>query len=84
MDTIDIPGAYFRTDLDEEIIMILKGILEDLLVNIYHNIYSKYAVSEKVIKILCVKLQNYLYMLLRSALLFYLKLPTHLENNRLS
>ena len=36
--TIDISGAYLHTYSDEEVIMILKGILAELLVNIYPKI----------------------------------------------
>ena len=43
-DTIYIPGTYLHTDSYEEVIMILKGILSETLVNIYPKIYSKYVV----------------------------------------
>ena len=60
--------------------MILKGILEDLLVNIDPELYRKYAVIEKGVKVLYVRLQKALYVFLRSVLQFYLKLATALEN----
>ena len=81
MATIDITGAYLCTDSDEEFIMILKVILAVLLVNIYHNLYRKYDVLEKLVKVIYVKLKKYLYELLRIALLFYPKLEADLEND---
>ena len=61
--------------------MVLKGRLEELLVNIYPNICCKYAVIEKGMKVFYVRLKTYLYRLLWSALLFYLKLVTYLKND---
>ena len=39
LSTIDILGAYLHTELDKEVIMILKGRLEELLVRIDPKIY---------------------------------------------
>ena len=61
--------------------MILKVRLVELLVNIDPNIYSKYGVLEKLVKVVYVNLQNYIYWLLRTAPLFYPKLATELKNN---
>ena len=44
MATIDIQGNYLHTDSDEEVILILKRRLAELLVNIYPNLYTKYVV----------------------------------------
>ena len=70
MSTIDIPGAYLYTDSDEEVIMIPKGRLVGILVNIYLTLYRKYVVLEKEVKVLYVKLQKALYGLLRSSIFF--------------
>ena len=59
--------------------MILKGRLSKILVNINHNIYRKYIVLEKGVKVLYKNLQKYKYGLMRSELLFYLKLATDLK-----
>ena len=59
--------------------MILKGRLSKILVNINHNIYKKYIVLEKGVKVLYTNLQKYKYGLMRSELLFYLKLATDLK-----
>ena len=59
--------------------MILTGIINDLLVNIDPKLYRKFVVLEKQVKVLYVNLHKDLYRLLRSALLFYLKLSTDLK-----
>ena len=61
--------------------MILKIIIAKILVNIYPKLYRKYVVLEKGMKVLYVKLQNYIYGLLRRSLLVFLKLATDLKNN---
>ena len=55
--TIDILVSYIHTDSDEEVIMILKVMPSELLVNIDPKIYRKYAVIEKGVKILYVRLK---------------------------
>ena len=84
MDTINIMVAYIYINSDEEVIMILKWILAELLVSIDPNLYSKYVLIEKLVKVLYVRLQKALYGFLCSALLFYLKLVTELKNNDFS
>ena len=37
--TIDKPGPYLHTHSDQEVSIILKGILSGLLVNIYYKLY---------------------------------------------
>ena len=46
VDTIDILGAYLHTDLYEEVIMIPKRRLAEILENIDPKIYRKYVVLE--------------------------------------
>ena len=46
--TIDIPGAYLHTYSYEEVIMVMKVRLAEVLMNIHSNLYSKYVVLEKV------------------------------------
>ena len=58
-----------------------KRRLAKILVNIYTKLYRKCVMLEKGVKVLYVKLQKDIYGLLRSALLFYLKLVTDLKNN---
>jgi hypothetical protein len=68
----DIPGALLHADVDEDITMVLKGRLAELMVQVAPNLYRKYiTVDRKGAAILYVKMQKALYGLLRSALLFY-------------
>ena len=55
LDTIYIPVTYIQTESDEDFIMILKGILTELLVNIDLGLYWKYVVIEKGVYIFCAK-----------------------------
>ncbi len=67
----DIPGAFLHADVEEDITMILKGRLAELMVQVAPNLYRKYiAVDRKETSILYIKMQKVLYGLLRSALLF--------------
>ena len=80
--TIDLPGAYLHTDNDEETIMLFKGKLAELLVQVEPSLYCKYVItSSKDEPMLYVKLHKALYGLLRSALLFYRKLSQQLVDN---
>eukprot|EP00957_Ditylum_brightwellii_P111463 8501366-Ditylum_brightwellii.AAC.1 len=69
MATIDIPGAYLNTDMDEEVIMKLEGMLSELLVKLAPQLYQKYVSSGKNNKpVLYVQLQKALYSYLKSVL----------------
>jgi hypothetical protein len=71
---VDIPGAYLSAGMDEEVIMLLRGRLAELMAKTAPNIYPKYiTVDEKKQPVIYVKPQKTLYGCLRSALLFYLK-----------
>ena len=56
-----MPGAYLHTELDDNLIMKLKGILTEMLVNIDPNIYQKYVVIYNYLKVLRNRLKE-LYM----------------------
>jgi hypothetical protein len=78
---MDIPGAYLSADMDEEVIMLLRGRLAELMDKTAPNIYHKHiTVDAKNQPVLYVKLQKALYGCLRSALLFYLKLVGDIES----
>jgi hypothetical protein len=78
---VDIPGAYLSADMDEEVIMLLRGMLAELMVKTAPNIYRKYiTVDEKNQPVLYVKLQKALYGCLQSALFFYLKFVGGIES----
>jgi hypothetical protein len=73
--TMDIPGAFLHADLDEEVVMLLRGQLADLMVQVDPELYGPYVrKTAKGESILYVKMLKAMYGLLRSALLFYLKL----------
>jgi hypothetical protein len=39
---VDAPGAFLSAGMDEEVIMMLRGLLAELTVNTTPNIYWKY------------------------------------------
>jgi hypothetical protein len=79
----DIPGAFSHADSDEDITMILKRRLAELMVQVAPNLYRKYiSVDRKGMIVLYVKMHKAIYGLLRSALLFYKKLVANLESVR--
>ena len=79
MATITIPGSYLHIEADEEFIIVLKAILIEILVDMDLKLYRKCIMLETGVNLKCVKLQNSLYGLLRSALLFYPKISNRLE-----
>jgi hypothetical protein len=69
-----------NTDVDKEVIMVLKGDLAEMMIQVVPEVYRKYvAADKKGNKILYVKLQKALYGLMRASLLFYQKLRKELE-----
>ncbi len=67
--------------MDEDVLMVLRGELADMMVQIAPQIYRKYmTVDRKGTPILYVKLQKALYGLMRASLLFYSKLRKELED----
>ena len=76
----NIPSAFVNTDVDKDVLMVLKGELADMMVQIAPQVYRKYVtVDKKGTPVLYVKLQKALYGLMRSSLLFYRKLQNELE-----
>jgi hypothetical protein len=75
-----MPSAFVNTDADEDMLMVLKGELSDMMVQIAPQVYRKYVtVDRKGTPILYVKLQKALYWLMRVSLLFYRKLRKEME-----
>ncbi len=69
-----------NTDVDEDVLMVLKGKLAEMMVQIAPQVYRKYVtVDRKGTPILYVKLQKALYGLMQASLLFYRKLRKEME-----
>jgi hypothetical protein len=69
--TIDISGAFLNAYKDKERIMLLKGCLAKLMVQVDPHLYCKYIINNKKNQtLLYVKLTKANYSLLKSALLF--------------
>ena len=69
-----------NTEVDKEVIMVLKGDLAEMMVQIAPQVYRKYVtVDRKGTPILYVKLQKALYGLMQASLLFYRKLRKEME-----
>jgi hypothetical protein len=78
---VDAPGAFLSVDMDEEVIITIRGRLAELMVKAAPNIYRKYiALDANNQSIIYMKLKNAMYGCLRSALLFYHKLVGDLES----
>jgi len=76
----DVPSAFVNTGVDEDVIMVLKGDLAEMMMQVALEVYRKYvAIDKKGAKILYVKLQKALYGLMRASLLFYRKLRKEFE-----
>jgi hypothetical protein len=76
----DVPIAFVQTDVDEDVIMVLKGDLAEMMIQIAPEVYRKYVTADKKgTKVLYVKLQKALYGLMRASLLFYRKLRKEFE-----
>ncbi len=75
-----VPSAFINTGVDKDIIMVLKGELADMMIQIAPEVYRKYLMADKKgTPILYVKLQKTLYGLMRASLLFYRKLRKEFE-----
>ncbi len=76
----NIPSAFVNTDVDKDVLMVLKGELAEMMIQIAPQVYRKYVtVDKKGMKLLYVKLQKALYRLMRASLLFYRKLQKEFE-----
>jgi hypothetical protein len=77
----DIPSAFVNTDVDKDVLMVLKGELADMMMQIAPQVYRKYVtINKKGTPILYVKLKKALYGLMRASLLFYRKIRRELED----
>ncbi len=79
----DVPSAFVNTDVDENVLIVLKSELAEMMVHIAPKIYCKYiTVDRKSTSVLYIKLQKALDGLMRVSLLFYRKLHKELEECR--
>jgi hypothetical protein len=76
---IDIPLAFVQTEMDDEVLMIMRGRLAEIMAAVAPEIYNKYITIENGIKLLYVKLLMALYGTLKDVLLFYQNLVGDLE-----
>jgi hypothetical protein len=71
----DVPSACVNTDGDENVLMVLRGELAEMMVHNVPQIYRMYImVDRRGTSVLYVKLQKALYRVTRASLLFYRKL----------
>ena len=76
----DVPGAFLHTEYDENVLMVLRGELAEMMIHIVPQIYLPYIkMDKKGTPILYVRLKKALNGLLRYSLLFYRKLRGELE-----
>jgi len=62
MRCYDVPSAFVNTEVDKDVIMVLKRDLADMMVQIAPETYRKYITTDKKgTRILHVKLQKALY-----------------------
>ena len=82
--TIDIPNAFVQTsttndDDNERIIMKIRGPLVDMLIELDPMRYQSFVRTEKDQSIVYVEVKKAIYGMLKSAILFYKKLKSDLE-----
>ncbi len=66
----NVPSAFLNMDVDKDVLMVIRGELVEMMIQIAPQVYRKYVtVDKKGTKLLCVKLQKALYGLMRASLL---------------
>ena len=76
---VDISGAYLNTDMDDEVNVVFRGTLAEMMVAADSALYRSFVSYETGKVVLYVRLQKALYGCLKSVLLFYDKLVGDLE-----
>ena len=78
---LDIANAFLHATNDKKVLMLLRGKLAKMMVAVDLELYQKYVTyTSKGVTMLYVRLSKDLYGMLRSALLFYKRLRSVLEN----
>ena len=75
----DIPGSYLSVDMDDELHVVFRGTLSEMMVVSNPALYWPFVSYETGKPVLYVWLQKALYGCLKSALLLYEKLVGDLE-----
>ena len=76
--TVDIPGAFMHSEMDEVLHLRLDGPMAELLCKVDEKKYRQYMYYEKKKPVLYVQLMRALYGTLQAALLFWINLSTFL------
>ena len=76
---VDIPGAYFSADMYNEVHVVFRGTLADLILVADPELYLPFVSYETGQAVIFVRLQKSLYGCLKIALLFYEKLVGDME-----
>ena len=77
---LGIENTFQHAENDEYVLILIRGNLVKLLVKVDPKLYQKYVITlEYGVPILYVKLNKALYGMLRSTMLFYKNLRSHLE-----
>jgi hypothetical protein len=77
--TVDIPGAFMQTDIDELVHVKLEDEIVDVLLMVVSG-YAEFVTYENGKKVLYVELQKALYGTLQASLLFWKELSNFLVN----
>ena len=76
--TMDIPGVFMHSEMDEVLHLRLDGPMAELLCKVDETKYREYMCYEKKKPVLYVQLMRVLYGTLQAALLFWINLSTFL------
>eukprot|EP00957_Ditylum_brightwellii_P176255 13420589-Ditylum_brightwellii.AAC.1 len=80
---MDTPNAFVQTDIPErteKVIMKIRAVLVDILINLCSGVYEEHIVTERGKKVLYVKMLKALYGMLVSSLLWYKKFCKDLKS----
>jgi hypothetical protein len=76
----NISSVFVNTDADKDVVMVLKGELAEMMIQIAPQVHRKYVtVDKKRTKLLYMKLQKTQYGVMRASLLYYRKLKKEFE-----
>jgi hypothetical protein len=78
--TLDIPGAFMQSDMNEVLYLQLDGPMAELLVGMNPEKWKKYSVGENGKQVIYVRLLKAHYGTLQAALLFWENLSVFLVN----